>query len=68
MQKVELSIIIPVYNCQSWILRCLESVRNQGLNDEIYEIIIVNDGSTDNTSQVLEEWSKSQKNVIIHNQ
>ena len=46
MQK-QLSIIIPVYNVEKYIRSCVKSVFRQGLSDEDYEIIIVNDGTED---------------------
>lgn len=65
MNKLELSIIIPVYNVEQYIEECIESVLQQNLNN--YEIIIVNDGSTDKTNEILEKY-KVVNNVKIINQ
>ena len=46
-----ISVIIPVYNAEQYIKRCLNSVLNQTFND--YEIIMVNDGSTDGSLEIL---------------
>ena len=62
----ELSIIIPVYNCEKYIIRCLGSVLRQQDSDK-YEIIVVNDGSTDNTAQKLNQFAPKYKNInVIH--
>lgn len=62
----ELSIIIPVYNCEKYIIRCLGSVLRQQDSDK-YEIIVVNDGSTDNTAQKLNQFTPKYKNInVIH--
>lgn len=53
---MRLSIIIPIYNVSKWLGRCIASVRNQGLAPEDYEIIAVNDGSTDDSMQVLADF------------
>ena len=53
---MRLSFIIPIYNISKWLGRCLASVRNQGLDPDDYEIICVNDGSTDDSRQVLEDF------------
>ena len=45
-----ISVIIPVYNVEKYIERCLESILNQAFNE--YEVIIVNDGSTDSTYDI----------------
>ena len=42
---IQLSIIVPVYNVEKYIRACLESVFKQGLNDDCFEVIIVNDGT-----------------------
>lgn len=58
----KLSIVVPVYNTEKYLKKCLDSLITQSLHD--LEIIIINDGSTDNCSQILDEYSKSYKNLI----
>jgi glycosyltransferase involved in cell wall biosynthesis len=67
MKNQELSIIIPVYNGQNYIADCVNSVLNQQ-NSEKYEIIIINDGSTDNTSEILGSFARANKNISVINQ
>ena len=59
MAKV--SVIIPVYNKEDYIERCLDSIKNQTKSDEV-EIIIINDGSTDNSEKVIQEYIAKQEN------
>lgn len=56
------SIIIPVYNVEKYIQRCLESLVNQTFDD--YELIIVNDGSPDNSEKIIKKYEKKYKNII----
>jgi glycosyltransferase involved in cell wall biosynthesis len=66
MVKQNLSIIIPVYNGGRYIARCLGSVLRQQ-DSEKYEIIVVNDGSTDNTPNILDGFAQKYKNIhVIH--
>jgi glycosyltransferase involved in cell wall biosynthesis len=48
------SVIIPVYNTEKYLTRCLQSIVNQTFTD--FEVIIVNDGSTDNSSNIISEY------------
>ncbi|MBQ8464939.1 MAG: glycosyltransferase [Alphaproteobacteria bacterium] len=64
MTKV--SVIIPVYNVEPYLKKCLNSVANQTLKE--IEIICVNDGSTDNSLQILEEYANKDKRIKIINQ
>lgn len=59
------SIIVPVYNVQEYIDRCVESLVKQTY--ENIEIILVNDGSTDNSLELLENWEKKDNRVVIVN-
>ena len=58
-----LSVIIPVYNVEEYLEQCLDSVINQNLRD--IEIICVNDGSTDNSLNILEKFASKDKRVRI---
>ena len=54
------SVIVPVYNTGKYVEKCLNSLTNQTIKDEL-EIIIINDGSTDNSEEVIKEYIKNQK-------
>ncbi len=60
----KLSIIIPVYNTEKYINKCLESLAKQKMKD--FEVIIVNDGSTDNSEKVIKEYINSNKEKFIY--
>lgn len=62
--EFSISIIIAVYNCRHYIRRCIESAINQ--QSENYEIIIVDDGSTDGTAEICDEYKTLNKITIIH--
>lgn len=59
--KIKVSIIVPVYNVESVIDRCLKSLINQTLND--IEIIVVNDGSPDNSQSIIDKYVKKDKRI-----
>ena len=64
---MKLSIIIPVCNVEQYIGPCLESIYRQGLSDKDFEVIVVNDGSTDNSMKVIEDVQFHHHNIqIIH--
>ena len=60
MPKV--SVIVPVYNVEKYIERCLDSLVNQTLKD--IEIIVVNDGSTDGSKEKIQEYINKYKNIV----
>lgn len=62
----KLSIIVPVYNVEVFLEECLQSLVNQTLG--MTEIIIVNDGSTDDSCIIIEEYEKKYENIIVINQ
>lgn len=57
-----ISIVIPLYNVENYIKRCLQSFENQTYRD--FELIIVNDGSTDNSQIIVEEYIKKTKMTV----
>ena len=62
----KISVIVPVYNVAKYLERCLESILSQSFKD--FEIICVNDGSTDNSLEILQQYAKKDKRVKIINQ
>jgi len=63
MEDIKISIIIPVYNVEKYLEQCLDSIVNQTLED--IEIICINDGSTDNSSKILETYKEKDKRIKI---
>lgn len=62
------SVIIPVYNTEGYIDRCLSSVFNQGLDDSFFEIIVVNDGSTDGSMHIVYNYLLIHNNIYVIDQ
>ena len=63
MKKV--SVIVPVYNVENYLEECVNSILNQTY--ENLEIILVDDGSTDNCPQICDDWAKKDKRIkVIH--
>lgn len=61
MNDVKVSVIIPIYNTEKYLKRCIDSVLNQSLKE--LEIILVNDGSTDSSNEICLEYSRKYKNI-----
>jgi glycosyltransferase involved in cell wall biosynthesis len=66
--KPKVSIIIPVYNAESWIVACLESVLAQDASHIPYEIICVDNDSTDNSRKLIEQYEILFGNIILVNE
>ena len=64
MEEIKISVIIPVYNVEKYIRQCLESVINQTLKN--IEIIVVNDGTKDNSMKIAEEYLSDKRIRIIN--
>lgn len=60
---IKYSFIVPVYNTEKFLKKCLDSLVNQTYKD--FEIIVVNDGSTDKSSNIISKYQKKYKNVIV---
>lgn len=61
----KISVVLPIYNVEKYLNRCLKSVVNQTYKN--IEIILVDDGSTDQCPELCEEWSRKDKRIkVIH--
>lgn len=63
---LKVSVIIPVYNVEKYLPACLDSVLGQTLRE--IEVICVNDGSTDKSPEILQEYAKKDSRIIVINQ
>lgn len=63
---INLSIIIPVYNSSKEIKKCIKSIETQTYSN--YEIILINDGSTDNSLKIIKELSKNNSKIKVYDQ
>ena len=66
MNKPLVSIIIPVYNSENYISRCVESILVQTYKN--FELLLINDGSTDNSLEILNDYAKKYDNIKVYNQ
>ena len=67
MQDILLSIIIPIYNIEKYVMRCLESVKEQTLGIDQVEILAIDDGSTDKSGQICDSYTEDWRNFsVIH--
>lgn len=63
-----LSVIVPVYNCEKYLDECLSSLTRQGLNNKEYEVLVVNDGSTDRSAEIALSYCEKYHNFHLLNQ
>lgn len=63
-----LSLVVPTYNVEKFIGNCLQSLLNQDIPFNDYEIIVINDGSTDNSLSIASDYAKKNKNIHVHTQ
>ena len=65
---MDLSIIVPVYNVEKYVRTCIESIYKQGLDEKSFEVIIVNDGSTDHSMEMITDFIATHQNIAVINQ
>jgi glycosyltransferase involved in cell wall biosynthesis len=65
---MDLSIVVPVYNVEKYVRTCIESIFKQGLDEKCFEVIIVNDGSTDRSLEVITDIISQHSNIVVINQ
>lgn len=66
MDKVEVSVIVPIYNVSNFLPKCLQSIIEQSFKD--IEIICINDGSTDNSLDILNSFARLDERIVLINQ
>jgi len=64
-EQIKVSVIVPVYNGERYIRQCLDSICGQTLKE--IQIILVNDGSTDSTAEILNEYALRDERIIVIN-
>ena len=65
---MDLSIIVPVYNVEKYVRACIESIYRQGIDENRFEVIIVNDGTQDHSMEVIADIIEQHPNISIINQ
>lgn len=63
MGEIKISIIVPIYNVEKYIKRCMDSLISQSFSD--YEIVVINDGTLDNSMEYVYELQKKHTNIVI---
>lgn len=63
--KQVLSIILPVYNVEKYLPKCLDSIYTQGVNEKLFEVIAVIDGSLDNSLEIVQKYAQGHSNLVI---
>lgn len=67
-EEKQLSIVIPAYNAENHLERCLKSCFEQDLPAERYEVIIIDDGSSDGTAEIAGKWACEHRNIRVISQ
>ena len=67
MNKAKISVIIPMYNVEEFLNECLDSVVNQDYGLENMEVILIDDGSTDQTMSIAKAYAKKYGFILLQN-
>ena len=65
---MKLSYIVPVYNVEAYLDKCLQSLYNQSLELVDFEVVIINDGSSDNSLKIIEKYRSLYQNITLIDQ
>lgn len=65
---MKLSYIVPVYNVEKYLDECLESMFNQGLREDEFEALLIDDGSTDTSLRIANQWAEHHSNIRVFHQ
>ena len=67
-KKMDLSIIVPIYNVGKYVRTCIESIYRQGLEEKKFEVILVNDGTKDHSMEMIADIISQHDNITVINQ
>ena len=62
--KYKISIVVPVYNAGKYLKECIESIINQTLGFQNIQLILINDGSTDNSREIIDSYCSQYENIL----
>lgn len=65
-KRPKISIIVPIYKAEKYLDRCINSIINQSYQD--FELLLVNDGSPDNSLNICRAWAKKDSRIKVINQ
>lgn len=66
-QPIDVSVLVPAYNAGRWLSEAIESVLGQTIGPERFEVVIINDGSTDETARIADTFAAEHPNVsVVH--
>ncbi len=65
--RYKMSVVIPVYNCEEYLEGCIESLFKQTMSQKDFQIVFVNDGSSDNGGEICEKAAKEHSNITYFN-
>lgn len=65
-QNIKISVIVPVYNVEEYMIKCLQSITRQTYRN--MEIIVINDGSTDSSLKICEQFARNDSRVVLVSQ
>lgn len=63
MKRIEISVIVPVYNTEAYLHKCIDSILNQSFTN--FELLLIDDGSTDKSGQICDEYAKKDFRVKV---
>lgn len=63
-----LSIIVPVFNVENFVINCLNSLYEQNIPNDEFEVIVINDGSTDRSLELVEAFAQTYENMRVYSQ
>lgn len=66
MEPPILSIIVPIYNVEEYLSKCIDSILRQTFTN--FELILINDGSSDQSGKIIDEYAKQKYNYNTPNQ